>query len=215
LLINGEPVNRVVAVLDSGEADYSPLVEALENAGAKVALTNQRSELLDADGFVIYGTESMSSFMPELAKCNAAESIDTRLAGGKSVLGIGAGLHAMFENSDDNDKTQGLAQWPGAIVHLESGSIPKTKMSGVLVPKNSKLFRGIESELFFFDQTEAVLDFSLQVDPPFIAPVVSYSNQDISFIAAVENGPLTGIGFYPERSGEAGIALLRNWLGTL
>ena len=215
MLINGEPVNRVVAVLDSGEADYSPLVEALENAGAKVALTKQRSELLDADGFVIYGTESMSSFMRELAKCNAAESIDTRLAGGKSVLGIGAGLHAMFEHSDDNDKTQGLAQWPGAIVQLESGSIPKTKMSGVLVPKNSKLFRGIESEQFFFDQTEAVLDFSLQVDPPFIAPVVSYSNHDVSFIAAVENGPLTGIGFYPERSGEAGIALLRNWLGTL
>jgi glutamine amidotransferase len=208
-------VNRVVAVLDSGEADYSPLVEALENAGAKVALTKQRSELLDADCFVIYGTESMSSFMPELAKCNAAELIDTRLAGGKSVLGIGAGLHAMFENSDDNDKNQGLAQWPGVIVQLESGSIPKTKMSGVLVPKNSKLFRGIESEQFFFDQTEAVLDFSLQVDPPFIAPVVSYSNHDVSFIAAVENGPLTGIGFYPERSGEAGIALLRNWLGTL
>ena len=208
-------MNRVVAVLDSGEADYSPLVEALENAGAKVALTKQRSELLDADCFVIYGTESMSSFMPELAKCNAAELIDTRLAGGKSVLGIGAGLHAMFENSDDNDKNQGLAQWPGVIVQLESGSIPKTKMSGVLVPKNSKLFRGIESEQFFFDQTEAVLDFSLQVDPPFIAPVVSYSNHDVSFIAAVENGPLTGIGFYPERSGEAGIALLRNWLGTL
>jgi glutamine amidotransferase len=88
-------------------------------------------------------------------------------------------------------------------------------MSEVVVPKNSKLFRGIESEQFFFDQTEAVLDFSLQVDPPFIAPVVSYSNHDVSFIAAVENGPLTGIGFYPERSGEAGIALLRNWLGTL
>lgn len=208
-------MNRVVVVLDSGDTDYSLIVEALENAGAKAIVTNQRSEVLGADGFVIYGTASMNSFMPKLAKCNAAESIDSRLAGGKSVLGIGAGLHAMFENSDYNEKTQGLAQWPGVIVKLESGSIPKTKMSEVLVPSNSKLFRGIESEQFFFDQTEAVLEFSLQVDPPFIAPVVGYSNQDISFIAAVENGPLTGVSFYPERSGEAGIALLRNWLGTL
>jgi glutamine amidotransferase len=45
--------------------------------------------------------------------------------------------------------------------------------------------------------------------------MVSYLNQEQSFIAAVENGPLTGIGFYPEQSGAAGIALLRNWLGTL
>jgi glutamine amidotransferase len=209
-------VNRVIAVLDLGAGDLSEFIAALETAGSKVVVTNQRSEILSADAFVIYGTGEFSSFVSAIDKSKAAELVDSRLAGGKAVAGVGAGLHVMFENSvADNQNVQGLAQWPGVIASLESDSIPKGKMSEVLVAKNSKLFQDIESEQFFFDQTEAVLEFSLQVDPPFVAPMVSYLNQDSSFIAAVENGPLTGIGFYPERSGTAGIALLRNWLGTL
>jgi glutamine amidotransferase len=191
----------------------SAIIAALEAAGSKVIATNQRSEILDADGFVIYGASKLSSFMSALDKSKAAELVDTRLAGGKAVLGIGAGLHAMFETSaEDNEIAQGLAQWPGVIQMLESQINAKAK---VQVAKNSMLFQGIENDEFFFDQIEAVLEFSLQVDPPFVAPMVSYLNQEQSFIAAVENGPLTGIGFYPEQSGAAGIALLRNWLGTL
>ena len=209
-------MNRNVAVLDLGTADMSSIIAAIETAGSKVIATNQRSEILDADGLVIYGASKLSSFMSVLEKSKAAELIDTRLAGSKAVLGIGAGLHAMFETSDDDDEiTQGLAQWPGVIQKLEAPNIQQSNISGVLVAKNSKLFQGIESEQFFFDQTEAVREFSLQVDPPFVAPMVSYFNQGQSFIAAVENGPLTGISFYPERSGDAGIVLLRNWLGTL
>jgi glutamine amidotransferase len=191
----------------------SSIISALEAAGSKVMATNQRSEILDADGFVIYGASKLSSFMSALDKSKAAELVDTRLAGGKAVLGIGAGLHAMFETSAaDSEIAQGLAQWPGVIQVLESQTISNAK---VQVAKNSMLFQGIENDEFFFDQIEAVLEFSLQVDPPFVAPMVSYLNQEQSFIAAVENGPLTGIGFYPEQSGDAGIALLRNWLGTL
>jgi glutamine amidotransferase len=206
-------MNRNVAVLDLGTADLSAIIAALEAAGSKVNATTQRFEILNADGFVIYGGGNLSSFMPALDKSKAAELVDTRLAGGKAVLGIGAGLHAMFETSaEDNEIAQGLAQWPGVIQMLESQSNAKAK---VQVAKNSMLFQGIENDEFFFDQIEAVREFSLQVDPPFVAPMVSYLNQGQSFIAAVENGPLTGIGFYPERSGDAGIALLRNWLGTL
>ena len=206
-------MNRNVAVLDLGTADMSSIIAALEAAGSKVIATNQRSEILDADGFVIYGASKLSSFMSALDKSKAAELVDTRLAGGKAVLGIGAGLHAMFETSAaDSEIAQGLAQWPGVIQVLESQTISNAK---VQVAKNSMLFQGIENDEFFFDQIEAVLEFSLQVDPPFVAPMVSYLNQEQSFIAAVENGPLTGIGFYPEQSGDAGIALLRNWLGTL
>jgi glutamine amidotransferase len=209
-------VTQVVAVLDLGTEDLSQIITALEEAGSKTLVTDQRSEQIGADAFVVYGSGEFSSFVSALDKSKAAELIDSRLAGGKAVLGIGAGFHAMFENSDDeSQKAQGLAQWPGLVSRLESASIHKTNMFGVLVPNNSRLFFGIEDEQYFFDQTEAVLEFSLQADPPFVAPVVSYIKQDNSFIAAVENGPLTGLGFYPERSGDAGIALLRNWLGTL
>ena len=209
-------MNRSVAVLDLGAGDLSEMIAAFEVAGCKAVVTNQRSEMMSADAFVIYGTGDLSAFLPALEKSKAAEIVDGRLAGGKAVLGIGAGLHAMFENSSEENKTfQGLAQWPGVISKLEPASILRALMSEVSVAKKSKLFHDIENEKFYFDQAEAVLEFTLQVDPPFVAPMVSFLDHDNSFIASVENGPLTGIGFYPEKSGAAGIALLRNWLGTL
>jgi glutamine amidotransferase len=206
-------VNRIVAILQTENAGLSAIIAALEYAGSKVLVTNKRSEILSADGMVIYGKTNLSSFMPALEKSKAAELVDTRLAGGKAVLGIGAGLHAMFETTEGDDvKKLGLAQWPGAIEILDSRSVAKANIRAAM---NSRLFQGVENDEFFFDQTEAVREFSLEVDPPFVPPMVSYLNQDQAFIAAVENGPLTAIGFYPERSGDAGIVLLRNWLGTL
>lgn len=209
-------MNRGIAILDLGAGDLSEIIAALEAAGSKVKPTNQRTEILGADALVIFGKGELSTFMPLLEKSKAAEMVDTRLAGGKPVLGIGAGLHSMFDKSaEDYQLAQGLAQWPGLIAKLEPDSAPKAKLLEVVVASKSKLFQGVENEKFLFDQTEAVFDFSLQVDPPFIAPMVSYLDQDNSFVAAVENGPLTGIGFFPEKSGAAGIVLLRNWLGTL
>lgn len=208
-------MNRSVAVLHLASGDFAEIREALEAAGAQVALTNQRTEIMSADAFVIYGTGKFSALMSELDKSRATELVDSRLAGGKAVLGIGAGLHALFERSaDSGEGFHGLSQWPGEITNLEAASIPSANTLSVRVATNSKLFQGVEDQQFFFDQTEAVLEFSLQVDPPFVAPKVSYSKNVLPFIAAVENGPLTGIGFYPEKSGAAGIAVLRNWLGT-
>jgi len=206
-------VNRIVAILQTENAGLPAIIAALEYAGSKVLVTTKRSEILSADGMVIYGKTNLSSFMPALEKSKAAELVDTRLAGGKAVLGIGAGLHAMFETTEGDDvKKLGLAQWPGAIEILDSRSVAKANIRAAM---NSRLFQGVENDEFFFDQIEAVQEFSLEVAPPFVAPMVSYFNQGQSFIAAVENGPLTAIGFYPERSGDAGIVLLRNWLGTL
>jgi glutamine amidotransferase len=209
-------VTKRVVVLDYGIGNVHSALKALEYAGAEVSLTAEPKEVQDADGLVVPGVGAFAAVMEALNKVKAPELIDRRLAGGKPVFGICVGLQVMFEKGLEHElETEGLGQWPGVVAKLDSPKLPHMGWNDVASAKSSKLFAGIENELFYFVHSYAAKEFSLQVDPPFIPPAVSFAEYGEKFIAAVENGPLTGVQFHPEKSGEAGIALLRNWLGTI
>jgi glutamine amidotransferase len=209
-------VTKRVVVLDYGIGNVHSAVKALEYAGAEVELTADSKKVQDAHGLVVPGVGAFAAVMDALNKVKAPELIDKRLSGGKPVLGICVGLQVMFERGLEHElETEGLGQWPGVIAKLDSPKLPHMGWNNVDAAESSKLFAGIDKELFYFVHSYAAKDFSLQVDLPFIAPAVSYAEYGERFIAAVENGPLTGVQFHPEKSGEAGISLLRNWLGTI
>ena len=205
-----------VVVLDYGIGNVHSAVKALECAGAEVELTSDPSKVQSADGLVVPGVGAFAAVMKALTKAKAPELIDRRLAGGKPVLGICVGLQVMFEMGLENEiETQGLGQWPGVVSKLDSPKLPHMGWNNVAASDESTLFEGVADQLFYFVHSYAAKEFTLQVDLPFIRPVVSFSEYGEKFIAAVENGPLTGVQFHPEKSGEAGITLLRNWIATL
>jgi glutamine amidotransferase len=209
-------VTKRVVVLDYGIGNIHSAVKALEYAGANVELTADPIKVQEADGLVVQGVGAFAAVMEALNKVKAPELIDKRLAGGKPVLGICVGLQVMFEKGLEHDlETDGLGQWPGVVAKLASPKLPHMGWNNVSVATGSKIFAGVENELFYFVHSYAAKEFSLQVDLPFIAPTVSFAEYGEKFVAAVENGPLTGVQFHPEKSGEAGISLLRNWLGTI
>jgi glutamine amidotransferase len=209
-------VSARVVVLDYGIGNVHSAVKALECAGAEVELTSDPSKVQSADGLVVPGVGAFAAVMKALTKAKAPELIDRRLAGGKPVLGICVGLQVMFEMGLENEiETQGLGQWPGVVSKLDSPKLPHMGWNNVAASDESTLFEGVADQLFYFVHSYAAKEFTLQVDLPFIRPVVSFSEYGEKFIAAVENGPLTGVQFHPEKSGEAGITLLRNWIATL
>jgi len=209
-------VSAHVVVLDYGMGNVHSALKALEQAGAKAELTSDYNKVLAADGLVVPGVGAFAAVMEALASVKAAELIDKRLSGGKPVLGICVGLQVMFETGlEHGNETAGLGQWPGVVDKLDSPKLPHMGWNSVQAAANSKLFRGIEDQLFYFVHSYAAKEFSLQVDPPFVAPAITTASYGEEFIAAVENGPLSGVQFHPEKSGEAGIALLRNWIQTL
>ncbi|NDE69226.1 MAG: hypothetical protein EB057_04055 [Microbacteriaceae bacterium] len=85
----------------------------------------------------------------------------------------------------------------------------------VQVPEGSKLFEGIENERFYFVHSYGAADFALERETAFEKPKVTWAEYGSRFVAAVENGPLTATQFHPEKSGQAGLRLIANWLETL
>jgi glutamine amidotransferase len=153
--------------------------------------------------------------MEQLNAVKGSELIDRRLVSGKPVLGICVGLQVMFEHGVEHGiDTEGLGQWPGVVEKLEAPVLPHMGWNTVQPPAATKLFQGIQDERFYFVHSYGVLDWKMDEQGPLTHPQVTWAEYTSRFVAAVENGPLSATQFHPEKSGQAGIKLLSNWLGT-
>ena len=205
-----------VAVLDYGSGNVHSAVKALEAAGADVELTRDREAVLAADGLLVPGVGAFQAVMEQLNAIRGGELIERRLAGGRPVLGICVGMQVLFARGIERGvETEGLAEWPGTVTELDAPVVPHMGWNTVKAGERSRLFQGLESERFYFVHSYAAQQWELEVDPPFPQPVLTWATHGGRFLAAVENGPLSATQFHPEKSGEAGIRLLRNWVDGL
>ena len=205
-----------IVVFDYGTGNVHSAVKALELAGAEVTLTSDRKTALEADGLVVPGVGAFSAVMKALKAVRGDDIVDRRLAGGRPVLGICVGMQVLFEHGVERGvDTEGLGEWPGTVTELPAAILPHMGWNTVTSDAGSALFQGIEEERFYFVHSYAAQSWTLDVMPPFPAPLLTWAEHGAPFLAAVENGPLSATQFHPEKSGEAGIRLLKNWIGTL
>jgi glutamine amidotransferase len=205
-----------VAVLDYGSGNVHSAAKALERAGADVELTADRRAVMEADGLVVPGVGAFKAVMDQLRAVRGDELIDRRLAGGRPVLGICVGMQVMFEHGVERGvETEGLGEWPGTVRELPAEVLPHMGWNTVEPDEGSVLFAGIERERFYFVHSYAAQDWHLDVIPPFPQPKLTWAAHGGRFLAAVENGPLSATQFHPEKSSDAGIRLLANWIGSL
>ncbi len=209
-------MTKTVAVFDYGSGNVHSACRALEAAGAEVVLTSDRKVLLESDGMLLPGVGAFASVMRNLAEHNAASLVDQRLTAGRAVLGICVGMQVMFEHGVEHGiDTEGLAQWPGSVTMLDSPTLPHMGWSKVDSDPKSVLFEGVEEERFYFVHSYAAKTWELDIQPPFVKAALTWSEHGERFLASVENGPLSATQFHPEKSGEAGLQLLRNWIRSI
>ncbi len=205
-----------VVVLDYGTGNVHSAVKALELAGAEVTLTADKKLAQEADGLLVPGVGAFSAVMSALRAVRGDEIIDRRLGGGRPVMGICVGMQVLFEHGVERGvDTEGLGEWPGSVTELPSPVLPHMGWNTIETGENSVLFEGIEDERFYFVHSYAAQQWPLDVIPPFPQPSLSWAEHGGRFLAAVENGPLSATQFHPEKSGDAGIRLLQNWLTSL
>ncbi len=208
-------MTKKVALLDYGSGNIHSAAKALQAAGAEVKLTSNKSELIEADGLVIPGVGAFAAVMEKLNQLDAGSIIDSRLVAGKPVLGICVGMQVLFERGVENQGADGFGQWPGVVEKLNAPILPHIGWTEVESNPESELFSGLENERFYFVHSYAAKSWSLNIRPPFRSAKLAYAEHGEKFLAAVENGPLSATQFHPEKSGQAGLKLLGNWIGTL
>jgi glutamine amidotransferase len=203
-------------VLDYGSGNLRSAERALARAGADVTVSADRDAALAADGLVLPGVGAFAACMAGLRSVDGPELVGRRLAGGRPVLGICVGMQVLFEVGEEHgQRTAGCAEWPGAVEQLQAPVLPHMGWNTLQPPPGSALFKGIEAERFYFVHSYAVRRWELPPGDLIAPPLVTWAEHGEPFVAAVENGPLAATQFHPEKSGQAGIALLENWVRGL
>ena len=206
-------MNKQIVILDYGFGNIRSAQKVFQKIGAQTEISNDYQKCLNADGLVIPGVGAFKACMQGILKVKANEIVDKRLSGGRNVLGICVGMQIMFEQGTEHGETiTGLGQWPGVVDEIENPILPHMGWNEVEVDSRSIIFKGVEDQKFYFVHSYAAKDLNLNHSEKFEQPIKHFTTYGEKFLASVENNALVATQFHPEKSGEAGILLLKNWL---
>ncbi len=208
---------NTVAILDYGSGNLRSAERALVRAGASVEVTADHATSLSADGFVVPGVGAFAACMEGLRSRRGPEIIGRRLAGSRPVLAICVGHQVLFDRGVEHGvEAEGCGEWPGTVERLAASVLPHVGWNTVDAPAGSQMFAGVEDERFYFVHSYGVRRWEpVSHDGTRPATASWTTHESAGFVAAVEDGPLWGTQFHPEKSGDAGTALLANWVQQL
>ena len=180
-------------------------------------MTSDRAAALAADGLMVPGVGAFEACMNGLRAIGGDSIIAERVVAGRPVLGVCVGMQILFARGVEfGVQSTGCGQWPGAVTRLDAPVIPHMGWNVVEAAPGSRLFKGIDADTrFYFVHSYAALcskDQTWEGDP---GALLTWATHHVRFLAAVEDGPLSATHFHPEKSGDAGAALLANWVEGL
>ena len=201
----------MIAILDYGSGNLRSAQRACEETGQDVVVTSDIEIALSADGLVVPGVGAFGACMDGLLKVKGDLIIRQRIDERKKVLGICVGMQILFQLSTetfDGKIPQGMGIFPGEVTKLTAPITPQIGWNTLSVPSESTIFKGIENERFYFVHSYA----ATKKVPNAINTEAEYGS---TFLAAVESDTVSAVQFHPEKSGRAGLQLIKNWSESL
>jgi glutamine amidotransferase len=203
-----------ITVLDYGSGNLRSAQRALEWVGAEAEVTEDLARAAAADGLVVPGVGAYAACMAGIDAINAGPMIAERIRAGAPVLGICVGLQVLFDaGAEHGVVSKGLGLVPGTVTRLPAQIVPHLGWNTVTWPAGSVLGAGIDDDTrFYFVHSYAPMELDLLAGAGIRVAVAEHG---APFAAAFEAGVLSATQFHPEKSGDAGAALLTNWIGAL
>ena len=200
----------MIAILDYGSGNLRSAERAFATSGKDVVVTSDRAVALAADGLVVPGVGAFAACMNGLNAVDGAAIIRERIAKERPVLGICIGMQILFSQGTEHaqgDAHAGVGVWDAQVSQLVAPILPHMGWNTIETTSVSNLFKGIEDQSFYFVHSYAAKKA--------VGKVQSWSTHGERFLAAVEDGYVSATQFHPEKSGDAGLALIRNWTRSL
>ena len=203
---------KSVVVLDYGSGNLRSAQRALQRVGADVEVTADRTAALNADGLMVPGVGAFEACMTGLRSIAGDRIIAERVDAGRPVLGVCVGMQILFARGVEfGVQSQGCGLWPGSVTRLKAPVVPHMGWNVVEAAAGSRLFKGLDPDTrFYFVHSYAAQTWEGTPDA-----LLTWATHHVRFLAAVEDSSLAATQFHPEKSGDAGTALLANWVEGL
>jgi len=195
----------LIAILDYGSGNLRSAQRAFERVHPDVVVTNDASLCAAADGLVVPGVGAYAACMEQLIAAHGEEIIANRVHSAKPIFGICVGMQILFANGTEKGGHRGLGVFNGTVSEIKAPVLPHIGWNTVTAPAGSSLFAGVEAESFYFVHSYAAKEDVANA-------MTTRAEYGESFVAAVERGSIVATQFHPEKSGDAGARVIRNWV---
>ena len=198
----------MIAIIDYGAGNIQSVSKALRHIGCDCIVTRDKEEIMRADGAVLPGVGSFGDTVDSLDRYGIKQTVKDYIAGGKPFLGICLGMQLLFPKSEESPGAEGLGIYEGSISRIPNGEglkIPHMGWNSLKIDPASRLFKGIEKEPYVYFVHSYFLHAT---DRSLVAATTEYG---VTIDAAVEHGNVFATQFHPEKSGETGLKLLKNF----
>lgn len=199
----------MIAIIDYDAGNLRSVEKAVAFLGAEAEITRDPEKILNAQGVILPGVGSFGDAMENLKKYGLPEVIADAVRRKIPFLGICLGLQLLFEESEESPGMNGLGICKGKILRIPPKpdlKIPHMGWNSLRYDHPGRLFSGIpEGSYVYF-----VHSYYLKASDPEIVKASSFYSVDIH--ASVEQDNVFGCQFHPEKSGETGLAILKNFI---
>ena len=199
----------MVAIIDYDAGNIRSVENALKVLGKEVKLTRDAAELQTASHVILPGVGSFGDAMDKLRACQLTDVIRKLVRDGKPFLGICLGMQLLFEESEESPGVKGLGLLEGTIRRIPDGEdlkIPHIGWNDLSFPHSSRLFAGIP------EHTHVYFVHSYYLHATDAAIVAAQTEYGVTIDAAIEKDNLCACQFHPEKSADAGMRMLENFL---
>lgn len=200
----------MIAIIDYGAGNIQSVYKALKFIGADCKVTSDKDEILNADGAILPGVGSFGDAMDTMTKRGIKDTIIEYTKSGKPFLGICLGLQLLFPESEETPGVKGLDIFKGTITKIPNQNrtlkIPHMGWNNISIKQKNGIFKDIEGEPYVY----FVHSFYLKAqDKDIVAATTQYG---VEIGAAVQKGNIIATQFHPEKSGEVGLKMLKNFV---
>ena len=200
----------MITLLDYGAGNVRSVINAIESLGEGVKIVSDIDDISSATKLVFPGVGNFGSMMRILNQKNYVDPLKDYLRSGRPFFGICLGLHALFEYSEEAPGRKGLGLISGYAKKFDIDlSVPHIGWNGINVKKPSRTFNGLRGdEKFYFVH-------SFYVAPEDDSVVLTTTDYGLEFVSGIQKENITATQFHPEKSGDAGIKVLKNFIESV
>lgn len=198
----------MIAIIDYGAGNIQSVYKALKHIDCDAIVTRDKEKILQADGAILPGVGSFGDTMNTMNEHGIADTAKAYIASGKPFLGICLGLQLLFPKSEESPNAEGLGIFDGTISKIPSNGglkIPHMGWNSLDIMQGDGIFKGIEQNAYVY----FVHSYFLNAADKNIVAAQTHYGVDID--AAVQSKNVYATQFHPEKSGETGIKILRNF----